>query len=154
MACKVKHNIPPFPISPPEAEPKGLSLVNVYQFGPFVDGDTVEQFFQSVSCMHCADAPCIKVCPRSAIYKDMDKGITLVDEAKCIGCQFCQWVCPYGATRFDESGKLKLCDMCLDRLEEGKKPACEAACPAGAIITGTPDAIEAYQAHSNRASVR
>jgi len=34
-------------------------------------------------------------------------------------------------------GKLTLCDMCIDRLNQGLKPACEVACPAGAIKTFT-----------------
>jgi anaerobic dimethyl sulfoxide reductase subunit B (iron-sulfur subunit) len=140
------HNTPPFPVSPPEAEPKGVRRVNVYQIGPFLDGDKVFQFFQPISCMHCADAPCIKVCPTSAIYKDAEFGVTLVNRDRCIGCRACLWVCPFGAPVFDEHGKLVLCDMCIDRLREGEKPACEAACQADAIKTGTMQEINDLQA--------
>ena len=146
VACKVKHNTPPFPASPPESEPKGVRRLNVYQVGPFLNGDKVLQFFQPISCMHCADAPCIKVCPSGAIHKDAEFGVTLVNGGRCIGCRACLWVCPFGAPDFDKSGKLVLCDMCIDRVREGKKTACEAACPAQAIETGTIHEIAGLQA--------
>jgi Fe-S-cluster-containing dehydrogenase component len=146
VACKIKHHTSPFPVSPPEAEPKGVKRVNVYQIGPFVEAEKVVQFFQPLSCMHCVDAPCISVCPFSAIYKDREFGITLVRKEKCIGCRACLWVCPFGAPSFDENGKMVLCDMCIDRLKEGRKTACEATCPAGAIKTGIDQEIIDLQA--------
>jgi len=146
VACKVKHYSAPFPVSPPEAEPTGVNRVNVFQVGPLIEGEKVFQFFQPISCMHCADAPCISVCPVSAIYKDKEYGITLVRVARCIGCRACLWVCPFGAPSFDEKGKIALCDMCIDRLREGKKAACEAACQAGAIKTGNAQDIAGLQA--------
>ncbi len=105
-ACKMKHGFAPMPKSPPEAEPGGLNLLKVYKYGPVLEGEQPVFYHQPVSCLHCEDAPCIRVCPRSAIYKEKDYGITLVDEKKCIGCRFCLWVCPYGAPGFDEKGKL------------------------------------------------
>ncbi|MDP2643530.1 MAG: 4Fe-4S binding protein [Desulfobacterales bacterium] len=145
IACKVKHMSyhagPPMP-----AEAKGRNLVNVYPTGPEIRGGRVYQSFVSIACMHCDPAPCIKACPTSAIYKDLETGITLVDQGKCIGCKACLWVCPYGAPVFDEHGKLTLCDLCIDRLRQGKKTACEATCQAGAIFVGTPEQIGERQA--------
>ncbi len=158
IACKVKQMSPPYVVSPAIAEPKGLNLIWVYRCGPEIRGDTVHQSFVSIACMHCTDAPCIKVCPTSAIYKDTQTGITLVDRELCIGCKGCLWVCPYGAPGFDEDGKLVLCNLCIDRLREGKKTACEAACQASAIFVGTPEEIAELQARKavdriDRASV-
>ncbi len=146
IACKVKHMSPPYPTSSLLAEPKSRSLINVYQRGPEIRGDRVHQSFVSIACMHCEEAPCIRVCPASAIYKDAATGITLVDRELCIGCKVCLWVCPYGAPSFDEDMKLVLCDLCIDRLREGKKTACEATCPAAAIFVGTPEQIAELQA--------
>lgn len=122
------------------------NLVNTYPTGPEIRVDRVYQAFISIACMHCAEAPCIRVCPTSAIYKDPQAGITLVDTEKCIGCRGCLWVCPYGAPTFDGRGKLALCDLCIDRLREGKKTACQHTCPARAIFVGSPEEIAEIQA--------
>ena len=41
--------------------------------------------FHSVSCMHCADAPCVTGCPRGCLTKDAETGFTLYDTTNCIG---------------------------------------------------------------------
>lgn len=50
-------------------------------------------------CNHCTDAPCVKACPvkPKAMYKTAD-GITMHNDARCIGCQNCQRACPYSTT--------------------------------------------------------
>ncbi len=142
VACKLEHGLPPEPVKPPTADPEGPELIRVHRVGPEVHGDEVHLYFQPISCMHCLDAPCIRACPRSAIYKDGETGITLVERDKCIGCKFCLWVCPYGAPQFS-GGKLHLCDLCIHRLGEKDQTACEAACPARAIHVGTTEAVSA-----------
>ncbi|NIO06097.1 MAG: 4Fe-4S dicluster domain-containing protein [Proteobacteria bacterium] len=140
VACKVEHNLAPYPTKPPLAKPEGPELIRVHQVGPHLRGGDVHQYFLPIPCLHCDDAPCIHVCPFSAIYKDVDTGTTLVNEDECIGCKFCLWVCPYGAPQFYE-GKLKLCDLCIHRFQGGKQTACEAACPARAIHVGSAEEI-------------
>lgn len=142
VACKLEHNLPPYPAHPPRGNPKGPELIRVYQVGPEIRDDGVHQYFQPISCMHCLDAPCIRACPRSALYKDIETGITLVNEDECLGCKSCLSVCPYGAPQFYD-GKVYLCDLCIHRLREGRHAACEAACPARAIRVGTTDEISA-----------
>ena len=56
------------------------------------------------SCLHCADAPCVTVCPTGASYKRVEDGIVLVNEDDCIGCGLCAWACPYGAREMDRRG--------------------------------------------------
>ena len=143
VACKLEHNLPPHPAKPPLGNPKGPELIRVYQVGPEICDDKVYLYFQPISCMHCFEAPCIKACPRSAIYKDSETGVTFIDENKCIGCKFCLWVCPYGAPQFYD-GKMNLCDLCAHRLGEGRQTACEAACPARAIHVASTDEISAF----------
>ena len=91
------------------------------------------------SCLHCADAACVTVCPTGASYKRAADGIVLVDEDKCIGCQLCSWACPYGAREYDHaSGVMKKCTLCVDRIynetlpEAERQPACVRTCPTGA----------------------
>jgi tetrathionate reductase subunit B len=48
--------------------------------------------------------------------------------------------CPYQARAFDEErGVVDKCWLCLDRIRDGKPPACVQACVVGARIFGRPD---------------
>ncbi|WP_206214539.1 4Fe-4S dicluster domain-containing protein [Adlercreutzia sp. ZJ242] len=96
------------------------------------DGSAPVQYV-SMACMHCGDAACMSVCPAGAIYRDHEFGAVLVDHAKCLGCRYCSWACEFGAPQFDRDGLMVKCDMCIDRLREGKKPACVQTCCGGAI---------------------
>ncbi len=142
VACKVKHGSPPHLTRPMPAEPTGLNLIQVYPFGPELRNDRVVQAFVGIACMQCEEAACLKVCPTSAIYKDPQTCITMVDKNRCLGCKACLWACPFGVPSYDQNGKLALCDLCADRLQEGKKAACEAACQARAIFIGSPEEIK------------
>ena len=142
VACKVKNAWSPHDRIEAVAEPKDLNLLWVFPNGPVINQNgKVDQSFVGIACMHCEKAPCIEVCPYSAIYKDPETKITLVDENRCVGCMACLWVCPFGAPSFTEDGKLVLCDLCIDRLREGKKTACEATCQARAIVVASPEEI-------------
>lgn len=145
VACKLEHNLPPYPVHPSLGDPQGPELIRIRQVGSQTRDDEVQQYFQATTCMHCLDAPCIRACPTSAIYKDLETGITLVSEDQCTGCESCLSVCPYGAPQF-YAGKLYLCDLCIHRLGEGRPTACEAACPAKAIHVGTTGEISAMVA--------
>jgi len=56
----------------------------------------VKRVFVPVGCMHCADPPCMHVCPSTATRKRAD-GIVTIDYDLCIGCAYCAVACPYQA---------------------------------------------------------
>jgi Fe-S-cluster-containing hydrogenase component 2 len=52
----------------------------------------------------------------------------LIDSEKCIGCNACVFICPFGAIIVDRSARIAtVCDMC-----DGD-PLCVKFCPWGAL---------------------
>lgn len=95
-----------------------------------------------VMCQHCAEPPCVDVCPTGASFKRAD-GIVLVDKHICIGCRYCMMACPYQARSFVHEpltnqlpntprgkGTVKSCTLCVHRVDAGGQPACVEACSA------------------------
>lgn len=96
--------------------------------------------FISMACNHCAHPACQAACPVEAISKDDVDGIVLIDQDKCIGCQYCVQVCPYGAPQFNVvTKKTEKCTFCNQRVRSGLNPACVDAC-VGRALTFTDDA--------------
>jgi len=56
----------------------------------------VQRTFIPVGCQHCADPPCMHVCPSTATKQRPD-GIVTIDYDLCIGCAYCAVACPYQA---------------------------------------------------------
>ncbi len=102
-------------------------------------------------CQHCAEPPCVDVCPTGASFKRAD-GIVLVDRHTCIGCRYCMMACPYKARSFVHEpvtgqrpevprgkGCVESCTLCVHRIDRGGIPACVEACAAaghGALLFG------------------
>lgn len=57
-------------------------------------------FFMTRPCLHCQEAPCVKVCPVGATWVRED-GIVSMDYDRCIGCRYCEVACPYDVRRFN-----------------------------------------------------
>ena len=93
-----------------------------------------QRTYLSMGCNHCLSADCLRGCPVNAYTKDPLTGIVLHSAEACIGCQYCVWNCPYSVPQFNpERGVVGKCDMCRDRLLDGREPACVNACPENAI---------------------
>jgi DMSO reductase iron-sulfur subunit len=106
----------------------------------FVEGGTYPAYQRlniSMACNHCDDPVCLKGCPTRAYTKFAEYGAVLQDPDICFGCGYCTWVCPYNAPQLDPvEGVVSKCNMCVDRLEVGLKPACSSACLGNALDFG------------------
>ncbi|HEX8985787.1 MAG TPA: 4Fe-4S dicluster domain-containing protein [Bryobacteraceae bacterium] len=111
-------------------------------------------FYVPVSCQHCENPPCTKVCPTGATWTEKD-GIVVIDYDWCIGCRYCMAACPHGARHFNwtapsipkdgintnthylgnrprPKGVVEKCTFCIQRTRNGRYPACVEVCPVGA----------------------
>jgi DMSO reductase iron-sulfur subunit len=106
----------------------------------YVEGGSYPSYSRvniSMACNHCDDPVCLKGCPTLAYTKFAEYGAVLQDPDICFGCGYCTWVCPYNAPQLDPvAGHVSKCNMCVDRLEVGLKPACVSACLANALDFG------------------
>ena len=129
-ACSEKNDLPPH-----------ISFRSV----GYLEGGSYPAFKRlniSMACNHCDDPVCLKGCPTRAYTKFAEYGAVLQDPDICFGCGYCTWVCPYNAPQLDLSkGQVSKCNMCVDRLEVGLKPACAAACLGGALDFGIIESI-------------
>lgn len=111
----------------------------------FVEGGTYPAYQRlniSMACNHCDDPVCLKGCPTRAYTKFAEYGAVLQDPDICFGCGYCTWVCPYNAPQLDPvEGQVTKCNMCVDRLEVGLKPACVSACLGNALDFGVVENI-------------
>jgi len=100
------------------------------------DNDVLRTFFVPKLCNHCANPPCVQVCPVGATYRSRD-GVVLVDESYCVGCRYCIQACPYGARYLHPVKKVAdKCTFCYHRIRRGMLPACVEVCPTQARVFG------------------
>ena len=78
-------------------------------------------------CRQCKPAPCLTVCPTSAITLDPEQEILLIDEQKCISCAICAIICPFDVISFHLSVSARQvaskCDDCIERRRVSEEPA-------------------------------
>ena len=126
-ACKSENDVP-----------LGVNRtwVKYTEQGQFPD---VRRSFQVTRCNHCANPPCVRICPVSAMYQRKD-GIVEFNGDSCIGCKGCLQACPYDAIYIDpDSCTAAKCHFCGHRVEQGLEPACVVVCPTHSIIAGDID---------------
>jgi len=129
-ACRVINDLP-------EEAPKKLSE-HRFTILEEHDGHPVRKM-----CMHCEDPACASVCPVGALQKTKDGPVTY-DPDKCMGCRYCLMACPFSVPKYEWSSPLprvRKCQMCSERVSDGKKPNCTRFCPADAIRYGERDEL-------------
>lgn len=57
--------------------------------------EAVDTVAVPVACRHCDEAFCANACITGAIRRDA-RGFVLLDETRCIGCNSCIMLCPFG----------------------------------------------------------
>ncbi|CAB1368455.1 4Fe-4S ferredoxin [Denitratisoma oestradiolicum] len=87
MACKQEHSTP-----------SGVHFRRM-MFEEVGEYPKAKRIHAPVQCNHCAEPPCVPVCPTKATYK-RDDGLVLVDADVCIGCGYCMTSCPYEQRHF------------------------------------------------------
>ena len=129
-------------------------------------GSTLKLVFAKRQCMHCDEPACVSACPVTALRKTKGGAVTY-DSAKCIGCRYCVWACPFGipTAEWDSlAPRIRKCTLCADRTadelpqqdlngkpiagdagarhrESSRIPSCIKACPTGALKFGDRDAL-------------
>jgi Fe-S-cluster-containing dehydrogenase component len=109
------------------------------------------------ACMHCVDPVCMIGCPTGAIHRDAFGGQVVINPSTCIGCKACYNNCPYDAIRMveirDLDGEFMVdkdmkpivkatkCDLCVEQMTG---PACQRACPHGALVRVNLNELDAF----------
>jgi len=133
---------------------KGLEFVESDQYYNPEKVPEEDYFYIPVQCQQCRNPPCVRACPVGATWQEPD-GIVVVDYDWCIGCRCCVAACPYGARHFNwgepkvaaeeinpnmhylgnrprMKGVVEKCTFCIQRVRNGRYPACVEICPVGA----------------------
>ena len=157
ISCKQEHFLPP-----------GMfwNRVIISETGSY---PTVTKHIYPVSCNHCKEAACVKVCPTRATTRRKD-GIVVVDSDKCVGCRYCVVACPYqqrtyhadgkkeyfpgqGFTEYEvigrelyplQTGTVVKCNFCAERIDKGiargLKPGVDREATPACVIACPPKA--------------
>lgn len=146
--CSVENNVPVDRAGSDagaQLEKWAAGELNYYNMGVLTTAINGQRRSIPIPCMHCEDAPCVKVCPVQATYKRAD-GIVVVDAGKCIGCKSCVAACPYHARYIREvavngepKGVAGKCQFCAHLVDQGEVPVCVRSCQSNAIKFGDLD---------------
>lgn len=134
--------------NPPGLTPYTWSIV---KFAEVEVKSAVKLVMSKIQCMHCLYPACIAVCPQQ-VYQKEENGVVTIEGEKCIGCQNCMKVCPFGVPHIkwvdnpdlafvNVEPQMTKCIMCFDRTSNGLEPACVKACPTDALVFGDRDEL-------------
>jgi Fe-S-cluster-containing hydrogenase component 2 len=98
----------------------GHSRINIFATG--------KDRYMQMTCFHCVEAACARICPVDALVRDEQTRAVVLDEQRCVSCGLCAVACPFGHIHYDHASGLPLkCDLC------GGDPACAKFCPHNAL---------------------
>ncbi len=146
VACKQWKNLPAEKTrnvgshqNPQDLSSKTIRLV---RFNEARDANgKLQWYFFPEQCRHCLEPPCkyIGNMYSNGIEQDKATGAVVMNrDTTRIGNKVTsEELCPYNVPRMDaETGQWFKCDMCLDRVRDGRLPACVQSCPTGTMNFG------------------
>ena len=148
VACKQWHGLPGTRTrqtgtyqNPPDLSAQTWKLVRFAE-GRGDNGKPYWHFFPDM-CRHCLSPDCMVGNEKNEIVQDERTGAVLYTPAtRKLDYAIVRDSCPYNIPRQDpETGAIRKCDMCIDRLRAGMTPACVLTCPTGAVQFGERDEI-------------
>jgi molybdopterin-containing oxidoreductase family iron-sulfur binding subunit len=148
-ACHREHNVPD--VGNTKDEIKWIWKEQYEHIFPGQQHDYASEEYKGkfflITCNHCTNPPCCRVCPTRATWQRSD-GVVMMDMHRCIGCRFCMAACPFGARSFNfgdprkapedlnpdfptnpayptrSKGVVEKCTFCAERIAKGMMPAC------------------------------
>ncbi len=146
VACKQWKNLPAEKTrnvgshqNPQDLSSKTIRLVRFHEARDA--NDKLQWYFFPEQCRHCLEPPCKYIgnmyC--NGIKQDKATGAVIMtaDTSRMGNKVTSEELCPYNVPRMDaETGRWVKCDMCLDRVQEGRLPACVQSCPTGTMNFG------------------
>lgn len=136
LACKDEYcgnDYPPYSVSQPMTGQYWMRITEKER-GKY---PWVKVAYAAIPCMHCDDAPCVRIAQNGAIYR-RDDGIVIIDPQKAVGQKNLVSTCPYRVIYWNEERQVpQKCTLCAHLLDSGvKEPRCVEACPTGALMFG------------------
>jgi Fe-S-cluster-containing dehydrogenase component len=137
FACAQANDLPTpdadFAVLDDERAPSEIqfSVINRYE----TDKGNV---FVKKQCMHCTQPACASACLTKAMLKTSE-GPVVWRETNCMGCRFCMISCPFDIPKFEYHSaipRIRKCQMCFERVDQGQQPACVENCPTQALTFG------------------
>ena len=147
--------------NPAQLDANTYTLISSHELADETAPGGLRHLFVMQRCLHCLAPACVSACPTTALHR-LDDGPVSYDPAKCIGCRYCMWACPWGVPTAEWDAlapKIQKCTHCTDRSEQPVAasrneqplteqeihdhgtmmpvPACVKACPADALHFGS-----------------
>ena len=134
--------------NPPDLSFVTLKTVHFIEKGK---AENMRWLFFPEQCRHCTDPPCMGQADadkEGAVIQDQDSGAVIFTAlTEQVDGDGVRAACPYDIPRRQKDGKrLSKCDMCIDRVREGRLPSCVLSCPTGCMNFGDEKAMETLAA--------
>ena len=125
---------------PRRMEANSFTVVNRYPDPQ----NTTKPTYVKIQCMHCLEPACVSACLVGALRHN-PKGDVGYDPWKCMGCRYCMVACPFQVPAYEYNDPLtprvRKCDLCRERLDQGQRPACVAMCPTNCMTFAPRDQL-------------
>ncbi|GAB4321377.1 MAG: 4Fe-4S dicluster domain-containing protein [Candidatus Sumerlaeia bacterium] len=143
--CNLAHNLPqpdkPFKDTSVfehkrRTTPRAFTVVNRHDVGP---SEEKPETYVKTQCNHCIEPACASSCFVKALNVTPEGAVTY-DASVCVGCRYCMVSCPFDIPtyEYDEplTPRVRKCNMCYDRIREGRLPGCVEVCPVQSLVFG------------------